>query len=299
MRYLRAFRYLEAVARIGSIRRAADALYITPSSLDRQIQSMEAAFETTLFERQARGMVPTAAGEILLAFVRRQLADMERVQSQISGLHALQHGHVRIVASQAVAMDCLPRAITDFRRRYPGITFSVRVATRHQAAQAVIGYEVDLALVVSLPREPHLDTLAATDEPVRALTASTHPLVSTDGVRLSDCLTYPLVLPDGSLGTRELIDRVMGERYRYATIAAETNSFELMRGLLVNGDAIGFQVAIGTPARDTSSELVALPLRGGDAITASLVCAQRRGRHLSVAAARFANHLSEWLEGNS
>jgi len=295
MRVLRYFRHLDAVARAGSIRRAADQLYITPSSLDRQIQSMEAEFETALFERQPRGVVPTAAGEILLAYIRRQLADMERVQSQISALQALQHGHVRIVASQALAVDFLPRVVAGFRTRYPGITFQIRIGNHDSAAHALRAYEADLALVISLPTDTNLAVLAVNEEPVMAMMAAQHPLADADRLRMSQCLAYPLVLPETGLGTRALIDRVLGHRRGDAVVAAETNSFELMRGLLLNGNSIGFQVAIGVPESDGTEQLIARPLAGGEATSAPLVCAQLRGRHLSVAAARFADYLAERL----
>ena len=74
LQYLRVFAYIDEVARAGSIRKAAEALFITPSALDRRVQDLEKELGTELFERHARGMRLTAAGELFLHHVRAQRA---------------------------------------------------------------------------------------------------------------------------------------------------------------------------------------------------------------------------------
>ena len=86
LQYLRVFAYIDAVARAGSIRKAAEALFITPSALDRRVQDLEQELGAELFERHARGMRLTAAGELFLHHVRAQRADFERIHAEIEHL---------------------------------------------------------------------------------------------------------------------------------------------------------------------------------------------------------------------
>ncbi|ERJ19590.1 Transcriptional regulatory protein [Salinisphaera shabanensis E1L3A] len=88
MKHFRYFRYMDAVVRAGSIRRAAEQLYITPSALDRRIHDLEKELGTPLFERHARGMRLLAAGEIFLGYVRRHLADLDRMHPRLKVLKA-------------------------------------------------------------------------------------------------------------------------------------------------------------------------------------------------------------------
>lgn len=65
------FVYFDAVARHGSIRKAAEQLFIASSALNRRILELEAELGTPLFERLPRGVKLTAAGEIFFHYVRR------------------------------------------------------------------------------------------------------------------------------------------------------------------------------------------------------------------------------------
>jgi len=296
MKHFRYFRYMDAVVRAGSIRRAAEQLYITPSALDRRIHDLEAELGTPLFERHARGMRLLAAGEIFLGYVRRHLADLDRMQSEIEGLKGLKRGHVEIVASQAVAVRFLPSQIRVFQDEYPGVSFNVRITDRGEAMRALTAYEADLALVISPLRTSEVLPLVVIAQPVMAIMDAGHPLAERQTLRFSDCLGYPLVLPRATLATRALIDNVLDARSVPATIAAETDSFEMMRGLIAQTSNIGFQVAIGTPDEHTDQRLLARAIDERDVSAAPMVCAQLKGRSLSVAAARFGNQVVRELD---
>ncbi len=102
MRHLLPLHYIDAVVRAGSIRKAAEALAITSTALNRRILSMEQDLGVPIFERLPRGVRLSTAGEILIQHVRTQLSDMERVKSQIADLTGVRRGHVSIACSQAV-----------------------------------------------------------------------------------------------------------------------------------------------------------------------------------------------------
>lgn len=299
MKHLRLFEYIDAVVRAGSIRRAAESLYITPSALDRRIQKVEEELDTAIFERHAKGMRLSAAGEIFLGYVRRHLADGDRVRSEIEGLKGLRRGRVDIVASQALATRFLPAQINQFRKRFPGVSFGVRILSRQESLAALLAYEADLALVVFPKLSSEILQMVMVAEPVMAMMSRQHPLAGKPELRLSDCLNYPLVLPGPELGARELLDTVLLRRPNNVQIMAETNSFELMRGLLADAQSIGFQVSIGATSEDDHNNLISKPISQRDVPSAPLVCAQLRGRTLSVAAAKFADQVSDELNAKA
>lgn len=96
------FSYLDAVAHHGSIRKAAEALHIASSALNRRILDLEADVGSPLFERLPRGVRATAAGELFLAYVRRSLKELRLVEAQIDDLRGLVHGRVRIAVAESV-----------------------------------------------------------------------------------------------------------------------------------------------------------------------------------------------------
>ena len=299
MKHLRLFEYIDAVVRAGSIRRAAESLHITPSALDRRVLQIEEELDVAIFERHAKGMRLTAAGEIFLGYVRRNLADVDRVRSEIEGLKGLRRGRVEIVASQALATRFLPAQINRFRERFPGVSFGVRIVSRQQSVAALVAYEADLALVVLPKLSSDILSLVMVAEPVMAIMSRQHPLAGKPELRFSECLDYPLVLPGPELGVRELLDTVLLRRCNNVQAMAETDPFELMRGLLADAQNIGFQVKIGAASDDEPSNLVSTPISRRDLPSASLVCAQLRGRTLSVAAAKFADQVSVALNATA
>lgn len=175
MKHLRLFEYIDAVVRAGSIRRAAESLHITPSALDRRVQQVEEELDVAIFERHAKGMRLTAAGEIFLGYVRRNLADVDRVRSEIEGLKGLRRGRVEIVASQALATRFLPAQINRFRERFPAVSFGVHIVSRQQSVAALVAYEADLALVVLPKLSSDILPLVMVAEPVMAIMSRQHP----------------------------------------------------------------------------------------------------------------------------
>ena len=101
MRHQLSLRYVDTVARIGSIRKAADQLAITSSALNRRIIGMEEDLGVPIFDRVPNGVRLNAAGEILVQHFRKQLAEMDRVKSQINDLQGERRGHVAVACSQA------------------------------------------------------------------------------------------------------------------------------------------------------------------------------------------------------
>ena len=109
--------YVDAVARHGSIRKAADTLNVASSALNRQILDLEKDFGSALFERLPRGVRLTAAGEVFLAYTRQAISELKAVESQVEQLRGLVRGQVGVAAVELVAGELLPSAITHSRRR--------------------------------------------------------------------------------------------------------------------------------------------------------------------------------------
>ena len=129
MKHLRILRYVDEVARAGSIRKAADQLNVTASAVNRRIMDLEEELGSQLFERRPRGVRLTAAGEVFVHYLRQQDGDVERMKSQIEDLKGMRRGTVRIACSQALALEFLPREIGEFRKRHPLVAFDVKVPT--------------------------------------------------------------------------------------------------------------------------------------------------------------------------
>ncbi|MFS8038890.1 LysR family transcriptional regulator [Xanthobacter sp. AM11] len=295
MRHLRFLRYLDEVARCRSIRGAAQKLNVTPSALNRRIMDIEAELDAKLLERRARGVQLTAAGEVFVRYIREQLADAERMREQLEDLRGLKRGTVKIACSQALAHDFLPRQIDRFRTRYPLVGFEVAVADHERAIALLAGYEVDLVLVFRAPFIGRLRPLTTVPQRLVALLPASHPLAARTKLRLADCTGFPLALPERATGGRQLIEESIARSGLRLSVAAESNSFELLRGLVAHCGMISFQIQIGALPQAMPAGIVVRPLDERDHGQADLVLGQLRDRSLPLAGAQFAEHLATAL----
>ena len=87
MLHSRLLKYLDEVARLGSIRKASARLNVASSAINRQILALENELGTPIFERMPRRLRLTATGEVLIAHVRETLKGHARVESQIGRSH--------------------------------------------------------------------------------------------------------------------------------------------------------------------------------------------------------------------
>jgi len=290
MHHLRFLRYADEVARSGSIRQAAERLHVAASAVNRRIQDIEEELGTPIFERLPRGMRLTAAGELFIRYIRTRAADLERVRSEIEELEGLRRGSVRLVASQALAPRFLPAAIHAFRATHPLVAFDVRIGDHVQAAQALRGFETDLALVFNLAPEPDLERNTVHDQRLMALMHAQHPLARSPTLRLRDCADYPVVLPHRDTGGRQLIERFLARSSTRLQPMVESNSFEFLRGCLQDRRSISFQMAIGAVLED-AREIVAHDIADRGFPSGELVLASLRGRQLPGIAYAFMEFL--------
>jgi DNA-binding transcriptional LysR family regulator len=294
MRHLRFLRYVDEVARTGSIRKAAEQLHVTASAVNRRIMDLEEELGAPLFERRARGVRLTAAGELFLRYIREQTGDVDRMMSQIEDLKGLRRGTVRIACSQALALDFLPREIAAYRAKFPAVAFDVQVFDHERAMSSLAAYAVDLVLVFRPPFLPNFQPLMSLQQRLVALMPADHPLARRSKIRLSDCVGYPVALAERSLGGRQLLAEVLARSNLRFDIAAESNSFEFLRGMVLRGNVISFQIEIGAVE---SEGLVVRQIDDRDVPRADLVLGQLRGRNLPLPAAKFAEQLARVLEG--
>jgi DNA-binding transcriptional LysR family regulator len=295
MRHLRLLTHIVEVARTGSIRAAAELLNLTPSAMNRRIQDLEREVGTPLFERRPRGVKLTTAGEMFVRYARSQIADAERMKSQVEDLRGLRRGPVLIACSQALAHDFLASRIAVFGKAHSKVVFDLKVMDHERALAALAAYDVDLALIYRPTMVPSLRVIASIPQRLVAIIRSDHPLAAKKTVRLSECALYPAALPDKTLSGRQILDEVTTRRDLRFNTLAESNSFEMLRGLVFRCNMISFQIEIGAPSGDLGQSLVSRPVDTRDIPTADLVLCQLRGRNLPVAAATFAEMLVKSL----
>jgi DNA-binding transcriptional LysR family regulator len=287
-----AIRYFLAVTQAGSFRRAADSLHVSASAIHRQVSMLEEELGLPLFER-SRGrnqLKVTSAGAILLGHARTANGAFEQARSEIEALKGLRIGTVSLGAPEMFVYDFLPDFLVRFRKAHPGISFRVSIGTPKELTKQLMADDLELAIIYHPPARASIHVAAEVHKPNCIMVRTDHPLARRSSVRLAECASYPLVMPDDGTLARELYDTMLAKVEIEPNWIVTTTSYEMLRSMARAG--LGIAIVSDYLAGSTKSPDVALiPLR--DCPPATLACCTRTGRSLSVAATAFVTELRE------
>lgn len=295
LRNQRIWQYIDEVARVGSVRQAAERLNVTPSALLRRIQDVEHDLNSTIFERHTSGVRLTAAGEVLIGWIRMQTSELRRVYSQIEELEGLQRGEVRIACSQAVARSFVLRHVKDFREKHPNVKFKISVTDHSTAVRALMEYEMDLVLIFRPLRSSELHPIMSIGQGLVAVMAADHPLAKNEVLRLRECAHYEVAMPDMAFGGREIVESRLLSSSAKLNVSVEANSFDFLAELVAGGDLITFQIDIGADVWRQDPRFAVRRISDIDRTYGPLVLGQLKGRPLPLVAAKFAEQMARDL----
>lgn len=203
-------RYFCEVARLGSIRRAAEHLNVATSALSRQMANLEAALGAPLFERHARGVHLTEAGRLFYGHAHSTMLDLERVRGEIDVLSDRHRGHIRVSTVEGLIGDLVPDAVADFHRLAPDVTLSVLTDGTVGVVRAVAEGAVDVGFAFHPQPHREVEVYQEAAQPLHAVFApdAAHGFPPPRPF-LRDLMALPLIIPpDSSYGVRQLLDGV-------------------------------------------------------------------------------------------
>jgi DNA-binding transcriptional LysR family regulator len=261
---LRALEYFVAVADERHFTRAAARMNVSQSGLSAAVKTLEAELHATLFERTTRRVQLTAAGAALLPEARRALAAAQAAADAVKAVQGLQRGNLSVGVMQQMGVVELPRLLTRYHRRYPGIELRLRQASADVLHQLLCDGDLDLA--VASPPVPADDRLTCVDllhTPVVLACRADDPYATRKSIALLDLTGRNIIGFPRGWALRNATDR--------ATIAAgvsldvnlEVNDTATLLDLVEAG--LGVTLIAEALVRQRRS-LRTVPLKGGPEI---------------------------------
>jgi DNA-binding transcriptional LysR family regulator len=183
-----------AVAEHRHFTRAARELGMAQPSVSAHVRRLEAELGTELFDRMKGKIALTPAGETLLPFARRIVADVDAAAAELRSLGGLARGRIAIGATPSLAATLVPAVLSRFHAAYPGIELSIRQAGSVELVAAVEEGAVDVALVILPVRHDVLETQALLREELVVAVSRGHPLGRRRTMGIADLRDVPLVM---------------------------------------------------------------------------------------------------------
>lgn len=185
---VRRLKVLREVARHGSFSAAAEALGYTQPAISRQIALLERETGATLLERRPTGTRLTDAGELLVAHTDGILARLRDAEEALDALLGLRAGRLRMSTLTSAAATLVPLAISEYRRRLPGVELSVSMLDPYGVLPMLRAGDVDLALCndPSVLDPPDIEGVLLFEEPMHVALPAHHRLARRARLKLCE-----------------------------------------------------------------------------------------------------------------
>jgi LysR family pca operon transcriptional activator len=206
MRHLSAF---TEVVRLGSLKSAAERLFVTQSSISKTLKDLETILDVSLLRRDRGGVELTREGAVFQQFSEQSLA---AVSHGLASLDALTDGAaapLRIGALPSVAADLLPDVILSFSKLSPASRVTVEDGRISTLVERLRSAELDF-VIGRMGRPETMNGLSFRQlysEQVVFAVRPDHPLAKcSDPSALSD---FTVLYPPKGAAIRPLVDRFM------------------------------------------------------------------------------------------
>ncbi len=288
---LRAF---VAIAKLGTLARAAESLFLSAPSVSLQLQALERELGARLVERGRRRITLTVAGQALFEQARPLVEGMDSLDAQFhSAMEGLGSGELTIAAGSSTIQYLLPPLVAGYREKYPGVRLQLANVTGRDGLEMLRTNKADFA-VGSMLDVPHDITYQPFQryDPMLILPLD-HPLADKPDLRLSDLSPYGLILPPHRLTTYRLVDLVFQKRKVPYTVAIEVGGWEVIKEYVAMG--LGISIVTGICLTDADNDrLVARNMRAWFP-QRSYGVVMRKGKYLSAEARGFIDQIKPGL----
>lgn len=219
---LRVLRYFLAVAREGSVTRAAQRLHVSQPTLSKQIKDLEGELGKKLLVRSSFSVRLTEEGLLLRRRAEEILSMVDKTEEEFKALDEISGGDIHIGAAESDSIKHLARRIKAVQTRYPRIRVHVYSGDRSDLAQRLEQGLLDFAVLVESGDLSKYNYLPLPDgDTWGVILRRDHPLAEREGITPEDLLEVPLICPRQGL-QKELSDWFQ-ERVDGLTIVATCN----------------------------------------------------------------------------
>lgn len=288
----KALRIFMAVVRMGSIRSAAQYLDVAPSVVSRQVADTERTIGLPLFDRTARGVILTEAGELVFEHGKRILEDNALVAEQLDQLRGIQQGRVRICCGEGFLSDFIQNALRGFVEIYPAVRYVLQVGGTDRILDAISNGDADIGVVYDPVTNTKVRSLAIARQPLCLIAPPGHPLLSRSRVALADCLSDRFAVVNKSHGITHLVARVAADAGIAVAPLVESDSIDALIRFVTSGIGVSFLPRFVVEAELASGALGAVELSDPLLAGASAHVIVRAGRRLPLSVERLAGFMT-------
>lgn len=236
---LRQLDIFAAVARTGSLTRAASEVHLTQPAVSMQVKQLEELVGLPLVEPSGRGIQLTEAGRELAQNVEEVLERVEHLDEIAARWRGVRRGRIRL-GVVSTAKYFVPKLLAQFLKGHPGVDFRLTIHNREQILAELRANTVDFVIMGRPPEG--LDCIATPFAPnlLGIVAAPTHPLSRRRHMQLAELAGEPFIVREQGSGTRAAMERFFAANRVKLRSSMEMASNESIKQAVIAGLGLGF-----------------------------------------------------------
>lgn len=195
-------RSFAAVAQLGGVTRAAQALHLTQPTISAQLRELADGLGVELLSPAGRGVQLTDEGRALLTTVTAMFAQWRAFEEGVDDLHGLVRGSLRI-AGVTTTEYFLAQWLKPFTKAYSGIQIDLVIDNRDAVVRRLELEQDDIAVMMMPPKHLQLDSLSVMDNPLVLIAPLQHRYSTAKSIPFKQWATADLLMREPGSGTRQ------------------------------------------------------------------------------------------------
>jgi len=289
-----------AVVETGSFSRAAEATFITQSTVSQHISSLEAEFDLKLLDRTGKGVFLTEGGKILLENARQIVSKAREVPLVMRRFKGLEDVILKIGASNIPGSYLIPAALSSFLERHPGVTCNILLGDSRETMDRLKNEEIEIGIIGTLFDEEGIDFKPLGRDKIVLVVKGNHQWAGGKPIHLKELLNEKYVIREVGSGTEKTVREALvraGIEPERMKVRASLGSNEAVKQAVLNGIGAAFISEMSIRKEVAKGEVAIVKIRGLT-ITRSFFLISRLKRDLSPPARAFGNLLLEMYGGS-
>lgn len=240
------------VAENKSFSEAAYVLDVTQSTISKRIALLESQVGKKLFDRIARRVALTEAGQELLPRARRILKEYADALQAINDLSGNVSGILRLAISHHLGLHRLPDLLKIFSKTYPDVVLDIEFMDSEKAYERIMQAKSEIG-IITLGSEihPNIHKKEIWDDPLKFVCSEDHALSKLLDPELEDLANFPVILPGLNTYTGRIVQNIFQYRQISLVTPMSTNYLETISKMVEIG--LGWSVLPETLTKNLHS----------------------------------------------
>jgi DNA-binding transcriptional LysR family regulator len=237
LNHLRIFYY---AARERNLTKAAEALFVTQPAVTMQIKALEQYLEVPLFRKRGKFLELTDEGNVLYKYAEKIFGVVDEMEHALKGFASLTHGSLIIGTTRSFARYLMPRLLSGYQEKFPGIKVSLEVGSSSEIAEGVAAFKYDLAIIGRIPLPGKVKAIPFKPEEFCVVASPYHPLAKKGAVSWQELEKEPIIIREPGSGSRHFMLSLLASHGVKPSVALEAGSVEFIKEYVIQSRGISF-----------------------------------------------------------